>query len=159
MTASGFRVRITSLVFAFKSASLVLNQDPTYIRKPKKSTFDQTIKFLHWLFWSFQIVSGRFRWFQVVLGHFQIVLGRFISFQIVLACSSLQYVPSVCTSIDNASRFPSFSYRTGSRHNYFHVTENDIHSITKILDPNKAHVCDNISIKIINICSQHLSYL
>ena len=159
MAASGFRVRITSLVFAFKLASLVLNQDPTYIRKPKKNTFDQSINFLQWLFGLFQILSGSFRWFQVVLGHFQIVLGRFISFQIVSACSSLQYVPSICTSIDNASRFPSFSYRTGSRHNYFHVTENDIHSITKILDPNKAHVCDNMSIKIIKICCQHLSYL
>ena len=83
MTASGFRVRITSLVFAFKSASLVLNQDPAYIRKPKKSTFDQSIKFLHWLFWSFQIVSGRFRWFQVIFRSFQVALYRFRSFQLV----------------------------------------------------------------------------
>ena len=48
MTASGFRVRVTGLVFVFKSASLVLKQAPTCIRKPK--TLDKSIKFLHWLF-------------------------------------------------------------------------------------------------------------
>ena len=34
----------------FKSASLVLKQDPTCIRKPTANTFDKSIKFLHWLF-------------------------------------------------------------------------------------------------------------
>ena len=41
----------------------------------------------------------------------------------------------------------AFSYRTGSRTNSFHVNENDIVAIIKTLDPNKAHGCDNISIK------------
>ena len=36
----------------------------------------------------------------------------------------------------------------------FHVTENDILAIVKALDPNKAHSCDNISIKMIKLCSQ-----
>ena len=36
------------------------------------------------------------------------------------------------------------------------VTENDIWAIIKTLDPNKAHGCDNISIKMIKICSQSL---
>ena len=39
----------------------------------------------------------------------------------------------------------------------FQVTENDILPIIKTLDPNKAHGCDNISIKMINICSQSLT--
>ena len=38
----------------------------------------------------------------------------------------------------------------------FHVTENDILAIIKTLDPNKAHGCNNISIKMIKICSQSL---
>ena len=49
MTASGFRVRVTGLVFVFKSASLVLKQVPTCIRKLKTNIFDKSIKFLHCL--------------------------------------------------------------------------------------------------------------
>ena len=66
------------------------------------------------------------------------------------------FFASICTPIDNACCLPSFSYRTGSRIKSFHVTENDILAITKTLDPNKAHGCDNISIKMIKICSYSL---
>ena len=59
--------------------------------------------------------------------------------------------------IDNTSCLPSISYRTGIRIKSFHVTENDILAIIKTLDPNKAHGCDNISIKMIKICSQSLT--
>ena len=61
---------------------------------------------------------------------------------------------SVCTPIDNTSCLPSFSYRTGSRIKSFHVTENDILAIIKTLDLYKTHGCDNISVKIIEICSE-----
>ena len=50
----------------------------------------------------------------------------------------------------------SFTYKTGSSIKSFHVTENDILAIIKALDPNKTHGCDNISIKMIKICSQSL---
>ena len=40
--------------------------------------------------------------------------------------------------------------------NSFHITENDILEIIKNPDSNKAHVCDNICIKMIEICSQSL---
>ena len=63
---------------------------------------------------------------------------------------------SICTPIDNTSCLPSFSYRTGSRIKSFHFTENDILTIIKTLNPSKAHGCDNISIKMIKICSQSL---
>ena len=63
---------------------------------------------------------------------------------------------SIYTPIDNASCLLSFSYRTESRIKSFHVTENDILAIIKTLDPNKAHDYDNISIKMINICSHSL---
>ena len=49
---------------------------------------------------------------------------------------------------------PSFSFRIGSRIKSFHVTQNDILAIVKTLDPNKAHGCDNVSIKMIKICGQ-----
>ena len=60
MTASGFRTRVTGLVFVFKLASLALKQVPTCIRKPKTNTFDKSIKFLHWLF---LVVLDGFRMF------------------------------------------------------------------------------------------------
>ena len=50
ITASGFRVRVTGLVFVLKSAFLVLKQVPTCIRKSKTNFFDNSIKFLHWLY-------------------------------------------------------------------------------------------------------------
>ena len=56
----------------------------------------------------------------------------------------------------NASCLPSFSYRKQNRIKSFHVTENDILTIIKTLDPNKAHGCHNISIKMIRICSWSL---
>ena len=86
MMASGFRVRVTGLVFVLQSASLILKQVPTCIRKPKTNTFDKSIMFLYWLF---LVVLDGFRSLQMVLGRFQIVLGRFRSFQVVLARSSL----------------------------------------------------------------------
>ena len=62
------------------------------------------------------------------------------------------FFASICTLIDNTSCLPSFSYRTGSRIKSFHVT-----AIIIALDPNKAHGCDNISIKMIKNCSQSLT--
>ena len=67
------------------------------------------------------------------------------------------FFASICTPIDNTSCLPSFSYRTGNRIKPFHVTESDILAIIKTLDPNKAHGCDNISIKMIKTCSQSLT--
>ena len=64
------------------------------------------------------------------------------------------FFASICTPIDDTSCLPSFSFRTGSRIKSFHVTQNDILAIVKTLDPNKAHGCDNVSIKMIKICSQ-----
>ena len=80
--------------------------------------------------------------------------GKFVSGFCEKANIFNNFFASICTPIDNASCLPSFSYRTGGRINSFHVTENDILAIIKSLDPNKAHGCDNISIKMIKMCSQ-----
>ena len=66
------------------------------------------------------------------------------------------FLASICTPRDNTRCLPPFSYRTGRRIKSFHVTENYILAIIKTLYPNKAHGCGNISIKMINICSQSL---
>ena len=89
MTASGFRVRVTGLVFVFKSACLVLQQVPNCIRKPKTNTFDKS-SFYFGYSWSFQMVSGHFIWFQVVFRSFYVVLDRFRLFQLVPHFSKYQ---------------------------------------------------------------------
>ena len=66
------------------------------------------------------------------------------------------FFASIFTLTNNTSRLPSFSYRAGSRIKSSQVTENDILAIIKSLDPNKAHGCDNISIKMTKIFSQSL---
>ena len=50
-----------------------------------------------------------------------------------------------------------FSYRTNARITSFDITDEDISLIIKNLDPAKAHDCDNISIKMIKICSESLT--
>ena len=66
----------------------------------------------------------------------------------------ITFIASISTLIDNASCLLPFSYRTGSMIKSFHVTENDILLIIKTLNPNEAHGSNNISIKMIKICSQ-----
>ena len=41
--------------------------------------------------------------------------------------------------------------------NCFHITKNNILLIIKSLDPTKAHGCDNLSIKMIKICSESVT--
>ena len=78
MMASGFRVRVTGLVF--KLASLVLKQVPICISKPQANTFDKSIVFNIGHFWSIQMVLSHFRWFLVGFRLFQVVLNCFSSF-------------------------------------------------------------------------------
>ena len=86
-----------------------------------------------------------------------LVYGKLVSDFCKKANIFNNFFASICTPIDNTSCLPSFSYRTGSRIKSFHVTENDILATIKTLDPNKAYGCDNISIKMIKICSQSLT--
>ena len=50
---------------------------------------------------------------------------------------------------NNASALPSPSYQTKSRIISFQVIKNDLLPIIKSLYPNKAHIWDNMSIKMI----------
>ena len=45
-------------------------------------------------------------------------------------------------------------YKTNTRTNYFRVTNRDILSIIKSLDSSKSYGYDNISIKMMKICSE-----
>ena len=44
--------------------------------------------------------------------------------------------------------------RTNTRIKSFNISEKDILSIIKSLDPTKAHGCDSLSIKMIQICNE-----
>ena len=68
-----------------------------------------------------------------------LVGGKFVSDFREKANILSNFRVSTCTLIDNASFLPPFSFKTGSRINSFHVTENDILAIIKILDPSKTH--------------------
>ena len=69
----------------------------------------------------------------------------------------INFFASVCIPIKNACTLPYFSYRTNSRINSFHATENDILLIIKSLDPAKAHGCDSLSVKMIKICNKSIT--
>ena len=96
MTASGSSVRVTGLVFVFKSASLMLKQIPTCIRKPKTNTFDKSIKFLHWLF---LVVLDGFRLIQMVLSRFRSFLNRLRSFQLIPYFSKYRLKDVIVTAL------------------------------------------------------------
>ena len=72
MAASGFRDRVTGLVFVFKSASLVLKHAQTAFENLRQIPLISQL--------SFYIIFGRFNWFQVVLCGFRSFLDRFRSF-------------------------------------------------------------------------------
>ena len=84
MTTLGFRVRVTDLVFVFRSASLVLKQVSICIRKPLISQLSFYNIVIFSCFRWFLVVLDAFRMFLDHFRSFQIVLGRFRSFQIVL---------------------------------------------------------------------------
>ena len=64
---------------------------------------------------------------------------------------------SICTLIINAITLSYFSYRTNSRISSFHATEKDILPRTKSLDPPKAHGYENLSVRMIKICSESIT--
>ena len=58
---------------------------------------------------------------------------------------------SQCSLVKNASTIPSLGYKTDERLNYFDINENEIISIIKNLNANKAHGWDKISIRMIKL--------
>ena len=67
------------------------------------------------------------------------------------------YFASTCTPIKNASVLPPFSYKTNTRVNSFKATESDILLIIKPLGSTKAHGYDNLSIRMIKMCSESIT--
>ena len=63
----------------------------------------------------------------------------------------------ICPPIKNNIALPPLLYKTNTRINTFFLTNKDMLSIIKSLDSSKSHGCDNISIKMIKICSESVT--
>ena len=59
----------------------------------------------------------------------------------------------------NASTLPSLEYKTDERLNYFDINENEILSVIKTLNASKAHGWEQISIRMIKLCSKTIAIL
>ena len=68
------------------------------------------------------------------------------------------YFSQQCTTIDNSSSNPSnISFETEESLSTFEIVSGDVVKIIRLLDPNKAHGHDEISIRMIKICSSLIS--
>ena len=56
-----------------------------------------------------------------------------------------------------ASVLPPFSYKTNARINYFKITESDLLSMIKSLDSTKGDGYDNLSVRMIKVCSESIT--
>ena len=79
-----------------------------------------------------------------------LINGEFVSDFCTKANLFNYFFASICTLINNGSTMPPFAYKTNVRINSFRKNHN-ISLIIKNLDSNKAHGCDNISTKMIQI--------
>ena len=83
--------------------------------------------------------------------------GSFISDYFKKANFLNEFFVSICTPIKYNSVLPPLLYKTNTGIRFFRVTNKDILSIIKSLDSTKSHGYDNISIKMIKICSESVA--
>ena len=86
-----------------------------------------------------------------------LVNGKFVLNFCTKANLFNDFFASICTPINNGSTMPPFAYKTNVRINSFRINHNDISLTIKNIDLNKAHGCDNISIKMIQICGESIA--
>ena len=64
------------------------------------------------------------------------------------------YFSSQYTPIDTSSKLTAFAHKTENRLDSVDIKEEDIYLVIKYLIPNKAHGCDDISIRMIKLCGK-----
>ena len=64
------------------------------------------------------------------------------------------YFSSQNSPIDTSSKLTVFAYKTENRLDSVDIKEEDIYLVIKNLIPNKAHACDDISIRMIKLCGK-----
>ena len=68
------------------------------------------------------------------------------------------YFSKQCTTIDNNSAIPANTcFVTEERLSTFEISPGDVVKIIRLLDPNKAHGQDEISILMIKLCASSVS--
>ena len=80
------------------------------------------------------------------------VEGNFITNCKEKASTFNKYFAAQCTPFQTDSVLPGLVYHTSSRLSFFEITLDDVSDIIKVLDVNKAHGPDNISVKMIKLC-------
>ena len=68
------------------------------------------------------------------------------------------YFASQCTPIKNGSKLPNFSYKTEKILTSFDIKDDDILSIIKNLNVDKAHGWDQLSIRMIKSCCDAITF-
>ena len=68
------------------------------------------------------------------------------------------YFASQCTPIKNSSKLPNFSYKTEKILTSFDIKDDDILSIIKNLNVDKAHGWDQLSIRMIKTCGDAITF-
>ena len=69
-----------------------------------------------------------------------------------------KFVVSQCTTLQNSSSLPTFHLRTDETISFLNISDNDIFTITKHLNPNKSHGWDNISSTMIILSGKSIVY-
>ena len=67
-----------------------------------------------------------------------------------------KFFASQCTLLQNSSSLPTFYLTTNETLSSLNISDNDIFAIIKNLNPNKFHVWDNISIRMIKLCGKSI---
>ena len=68
------------------------------------------------------------------------------------------YFASQCTPIKNGSKLPKFTYKTEKILTSFDIKDDDILSIIKNLNVDKAHGWDQLSIRMIKTCGDAITF-
>ena len=68
------------------------------------------------------------------------------------------YFASQCSTIKNGSKLPNFSYKTEKILTSFDIKDDDILSIIKNLNVDKAHGWDQLSIRMIKTCGDAITF-
>ena len=84
-----------------------------------------------------------------------LVYGKTIA-NIVEKGNLFNFFASQCTPLENTSKLPPLLMKTDKRLNTISFEDSDITSIIKSLKPTKAHGADNISIRLIQLCSDSI---
>ena len=69
------------------------------------------------------------------------------------------YFASQFTPIKNASKLPNFSYKTEKMLTSFDIKDDDILSVIKNLNDDKAHGWDQLSVRMVKTCGDAITFI